>query len=66
MERRFWRAEGLVGGTPHITIHRCTSEGIRINTTLIFNTNQALLAALAGAHIGTIPPALIPKCSSTP
>ncbi len=30
-------------------IHRCSAEGIRINTTLIFNTNQALLAALAGA-----------------
>ncbi|MBI5949901.1 MAG: fructose-6-phosphate aldolase [Chloroflexi bacterium] len=30
-------------------IHRCSSEGIRINTTLIFSVNQALLAALAGA-----------------
>lgn len=30
-------------------IHRCTREGIRINTTLIFSPNQALLAALAGA-----------------
>lgn len=30
-------------------IHRCSSEGIRINTTLIFTPNQALLAALAGA-----------------
>jgi len=30
-------------------IHRCSKEGIRINTTLIFSPNQALLAALAGA-----------------
>ncbi len=30
-------------------ISRCSREGIRINTTLIFNANQALLAALAGA-----------------
>ncbi len=30
-------------------IHRCSKEGIRINTTLIFSANQALLAALAGA-----------------
>lgn len=30
-------------------IHRCSAEGIRINTTLIFSPNQALLAALAGA-----------------
>ncbi len=30
-------------------IHRCSAEGIRINTTLIFSVNQALLAALAGA-----------------
>jgi transaldolase len=30
-------------------IHRCSREGIRINTTLIFSPNQALLAALAGA-----------------
>ncbi|MCZ2108379.1 MAG: fructose-6-phosphate aldolase [Dehalococcoidia bacterium] len=36
-------AEGLEA------IHRCSREGIRINTTLIFNPNQALLAALAGA-----------------
>lgn len=30
-------------------ISRCSREGIRINTTLIFSPNQALLAALAGA-----------------
>lgn len=36
-------AEGLEA------IHRCSREGIRVNTTLIFNPNQALLAALAGA-----------------
>lgn len=30
-------------------ISRCTREGIRINCTLIFSPNQALLAALAGA-----------------
>lgn len=30
-------------------IHRCSKEGIRINTTLIFSANQALLAARAGA-----------------
>ncbi len=30
-------------------IARCSREGIRINTTLIFSPNQALLAALAGA-----------------
>lgn len=30
-------------------IHRCSREGIRVNVTLIFNPNQALLAALAGA-----------------
>ena len=30
-------------------IHRCSKEGIKINTTLIFSPNQALLAALAGA-----------------
>jgi len=30
-------------------IARCTREGIKINTTLIFTTNQALLASLAGA-----------------
>jgi len=30
-------------------IHRCSREGIRVNTTLIFTPNQALLAALAGA-----------------
>jgi len=30
-------------------ISRCSSEGIKINTTLIFSPNQALLAALAGA-----------------
>ncbi len=30
-------------------IHRCSREGIRVNTTLIFSPNQALLAALAGA-----------------
>lgn len=30
-------------------IHRCSAEGIRINVTLIFSPNQALLAALAGA-----------------
>jgi transaldolase len=30
-------------------IHRCSEEGIRINVTLIFSPNQALLAALAGA-----------------
>lgn len=36
-------AEGLEA------IHRCSREGIRVNVTLIFNPNQALLAALAGA-----------------
>lgn len=36
-------AEGLEA------IHRCAQEGIRVNTTLIFSANQALLAALAGA-----------------
>lgn len=36
-------AEGLEA------IHRCSAEGIRINVTLIFSVNQALLAALAGA-----------------
>jgi len=30
-------------------IARCAREGIRVNTTLIFSANQALLAALAGA-----------------
>lgn len=35
-------AEGLEA------IHRCSAEGIKINTTLIFTPNQALLAALAG------------------
>jgi len=30
-------------------IHRCSREGIRVNTTLIFSPTQALLAALAGA-----------------
>ena len=30
-------------------IYRCSKEGIKINTTLIFSPNQALLAALAGA-----------------
>ncbi len=30
-------------------IHRLAQEGIRVNTTLIFSPNQALLAALAGA-----------------
>jgi transaldolase len=30
-------------------IHRCSKESIRINVTLIFSPNQALLAALAGA-----------------
>lgn len=36
-------AEGLEA------IHRCSAEGIKINVTLIFTPNQALLAALAGA-----------------
>src|SRR4029079_7897126 len=36
-------AEGLEA------IHRCSAEGIKINVTLIFSPNQALLAALAGA-----------------
>lgn len=36
-------AEGLEA------IHRCSREGIRVNVTLIFSANQALLAALAGA-----------------
>ena len=36
-------AEGLEA------IHRCNREGIRVNVTLIFSANQALLAALAGA-----------------
>jgi len=36
-------AEGLEA------IHRCSTLGIRINTTLVFTPNQALLAALAGA-----------------
>jgi len=36
-------AEGLEA------IHRCSTEGIRVNVTLIFSANQALLAALAGA-----------------
>lgn len=36
-------AEGLEA------IHRCSAEGIRINVTLVFSPNQALLAALAGA-----------------
>jgi transaldolase len=36
-------AEGLEA------IHRCSREGIRINVTLVFSPNQALLAALAGA-----------------
>ncbi|WP_098504779.1 fructose-6-phosphate aldolase [Tepidiforma thermophila] len=36
-------AEGLEA------IHRCSKEGIRVNVTLIFSANQALLAALAGA-----------------
>lgn len=30
-------------------IHRCSKEGIRVNVTLVFSANQALLAALAGA-----------------
>ncbi|MCL4232835.1 MAG: fructose-6-phosphate aldolase [Dehalococcoidia bacterium] len=30
-------------------IHRCSQEGIRVNVTLVFSANQALLAALAGA-----------------
>jgi transaldolase len=30
-------------------IHRVSKEGIRVNTTLIFSPNQALLATLAGA-----------------
>src|SRR3970040_1923500 len=30
-------------------IHRCSAAGIRVNVTLIFSANQALLAALAGA-----------------
>ena len=30
-------------------IHRCGAEGIKINVTLVFSANQALLAALAGA-----------------
>jgi transaldolase len=30
-------------------IHRCSEEGIKINVTLIFSPNQALLSALAGA-----------------
>ena len=30
-------------------IHRLSAEGIRVNTTLIFSANQALLAARAGA-----------------
>lgn len=30
-------------------IARCSAEGIRVNVTLIFSANQALLAALAGA-----------------
>ncbi|HMO52940.1 MAG TPA: fructose-6-phosphate aldolase [Tepidiformaceae bacterium] len=30
-------------------IHRCNAEGIKINVTLIFTPNQALLSALAGA-----------------
>jgi transaldolase len=30
-------------------ISRCSAEGIKINTTLVFSPNQALLAALAGA-----------------
>ncbi|WP_322818932.1 fructose-6-phosphate aldolase [Tepidiforma sp.] len=36
-------AEGLEA------IRRCSREGIRVNVTLIFSANQALLAALAGA-----------------
>lgn len=36
-------AEGLEA------IHRCSAEGIRVNVTLVFSPNQALLAALAGA-----------------
>ena len=36
-------AEGLEA------IHRCSRQGIRVNVTLIFSANQALLAALAGA-----------------
>lgn len=36
-------AEGLEA------IHRVSAEGIRVNTTLVFSPNQALLAALAGA-----------------
>lgn len=30
-------------------IHRCSAEGIRVNVTLVFSPNQALLSALAGA-----------------
>lgn len=30
-------------------VARCSAEGIRVNVTLIFSANQALLAALAGA-----------------
>ena len=36
-------AEGLEA------IHRCAQDGIKVNVTLVFNPNQALLAALAGA-----------------
>lgn len=30
-------------------VHRCSKEGIRVNVTLVFSANQALLASLAGA-----------------
>lgn len=32
-------------------VHRLGQEGIRCNVTLVFNTNQALMAALAGAFV---------------
>jgi transaldolase len=53
-------AEGLEA------IHRCSAEGIRINVTLIFTPNQALLAALAGAARTTSRPACSPPASATP
>jgi len=32
-------------------VHRLAEDGIRTNVTLVFNTNQALMAALAGAFL---------------
>ena len=53
-------AEGLKA------IRVLNSEGIKTNCTLIFSANQALLAALAGADIATVPYKALVQCLRHP